>query len=134
MAAAACFTSIGVQADQQREILQSAHQLYEESLHGLTHGSAKFGILPEEDENVLRELRAVRALWEEFSHNIEITMSGDPAAALVLMELSVPILKQSDAVVKALVASRGTSGDLSPKLAQPIDLDGRQRMLSQKAA
>ncbi|MEM9344358.1 MAG: type IV pili methyl-accepting chemotaxis transducer N-terminal domain-containing protein [Pseudomonadota bacterium] len=134
MAAAACFIAIGVQPDEQTGVLTQARDLYANSLAGLASGNADMGMLLETDEQVLAEIKRVGSLWKDFSLQVEISLNGDPSAALVLMELSVPILQQSDRVVKALVASRGASGGLSPEMARTIDLAGRQRMLSQRIA
>jgi len=134
MAAAACFMAIKVDVDGQAEVLQDARDLYGRSLDGLKNGNAKLGLLPESDSTVLKELSLGDALWQDFSGNVDVALTGDPAAAIVQMELSTPILEQSDRIVKAFVDSRGSTADLTAKMAQTIDLAGRQRMLSQRIA
>lgn len=133
IAASACFATLGVQLEDQMAVLVDASTLYASTLDGLQFGNEEMGMLPEQDSNVLAEIQATRDIWADFSKHIEMTSSEDMNSTLVLMELSVPILIQSDKVVKALVASRGKS-DASAKLGQTIDLAGRQRMLSQRMA
>lgn len=134
IAASACFARLGIEKKVQSDTLQSARTLFEKSLNALSAGNSELGIFAEQDPKVLGELESVRSLWAQFGELIDGSSNGDRNATEQLITASLPILGQSNRVVKALVASRGAGGTMSPELARTVDVAGRQRMLSQKIA
>ncbi len=131
IAKAACFVNLGVEVETHQIMLDASRGVFAATLDNLEHGSSAEGMLPEGDQAVKDEISKVRTLWAEFD-GLLAAQSADPSRMEKVMQASIPLLKQSNAVVKALVKSRGDGGGLLPAMARTIDVAGRQRMLSQR--
>lgn len=129
IAKATCFQAVGVHEGLHSAMMIASRSVYTATLDGLENGNAVDGMLPETDATVLEEIAKTRIMWAQFEPLLGAT---DPQALEEIMNSSVQLLGQSNAVVKALVASRGTLGELSAAMAHTIDVAGRQRMLSQR--
>lgn len=133
MTAASCVILVGVADAQRVEVAKSARTLFAQTLVGLGAGDAALGLPAQSDPVILERLAQVAQTWRTFGAAIGQVSEGDQHSVPVaqILALNIPSLKQSNAVVEALVAQYG-AGKQKPALVYTIDVAGRQRMLSQK--
>lgn len=136
MSRAVFFGALGAEPTKYKEMLTSAHSLFDKTLKGLHHGDPTLGLPKEDKAIVLESITVVEGLWEAFGANIAgvIARKGASEQELQTIALMNPaVLFASDNVVKNLVEAYGKS-TTSLGLAIAINVAGRQRMLSQKMA
>ncbi len=132
MAKAACFRSLGVGGADHVEVLANARTRFARALAGLRDGDTSLGTQPEDNPAVLAALDDVTARWQTYEAALDHAHEDRDALVLVAAD-SLPVLKASNDVVLALEASNVQDG-VSQELARLINVSGRQRMLTQKAA
>ncbi|MFB1009393.1 MAG: type IV pili methyl-accepting chemotaxis transducer N-terminal domain-containing protein [Sulfurospirillum sp.] len=107
--------------------LNTAVNLFENSLKDLLYGNDAKGIYAPQNERIKSKLEEVMSLWLPFREEIEALKSGIEAVRPD-MEVLTPriekLLVLSDNVVQRMVAANLSNVH--------IDLSGRQRMLSQR--
>ena len=107
--------------------LNTAVNLFENSLNDLLYGNDTKGIYAPQNERIKSKLEEVMALWLPFRSEVEALKKGIEAVRPD-MEVLIPriekLLVLSDTVVQKMVAANLTNVH--------IDLSGRQRMLSQR--
>jgi nitrate/nitrite-specific signal transduction histidine kinase len=107
--------------------LNSAVDLFDESLRDLLYGNEVKGIYAPQDKKIKSKLEEVLAVWEPFKDNItklKTIMVDVKPDVDVLTHKTTNLLTLSDKIVKSMV-SANLSGEY-------IDYSGRQRMLSQR--
>ncbi len=107
--------------------LNSAVDLFGNSLYDLIHGNSVRNIPSPQNIKIKSKLEEVNLLWVPFEKEVQkviksITYIKDDLE--VLMQRTTSLLDQTNRVVKVMVKN-GMSGEF-------IDLSGRQRMLSQR--
>ena len=136
MAKAACLSSIGTHGEEFLGELQHAYDDFEKALAGLQHGDETLGMLKETDERILGSLSDVEVFWEPYKASISaiLTASGGEKDFSQLPEQAMTVLRGAHRAVGVIESVYATGGDVSPVRARTINVAGRQRMLSQKAA
>jgi hypothetical protein len=97
-------------------------------------GDATLGLTPEGSAAVVPALAAVDETWGDYRTLVE-TEIGSPGdeALRALYQATPPLVARQNAAVSAFEAQYADHG-LPPDLAATVNLAGRQRMLTQKAA
>lgn len=132
MARAACFAAQGVMAGDEDRIRAGAQAAFAAALDDLRHGSDFRGMRAEQRPGVLAAMDAVEALWPDYAAMLD-RAAADPEALSQVADHALPVLKAANGVVMALEAANAGSG-VSDDLARLINVAGRQRMLTQRAA
>jgi hypothetical protein len=135
MTMALCFAQAGLDSARFRGLANETSNLFHKSLAALRNGDPDDGMLPEITPEVLSELDGVQGLWATFQPLVQAGLGGDLTGDDfgVLHQTNVPLLKQSNAVVSAIELHNGDVVS-DPELNSTVNVAGRQRMLSQKAA
>ncbi|WP_428925123.1 type IV pili methyl-accepting chemotaxis transducer N-terminal domain-containing protein [Marinibacterium sp. SX1] len=132
MARAVCFSSRDVMARQNDDIARLAEAAFDSALDGLRNGDGDLGIRREANAAVLAELDRVDALWPDYMVALQ-AVADDPSRLGEVAVRSLDILTAANDVVLALEAS-AIGSTVSEELARMINIAGRQRMLTQRAA
>lgn len=132
MARASCFVSLGILPASQDLILTKARTAFDIALTGLRKGDQNLGLPPEHDPEVLARLDAVAKLWPAYRRSL-IEAETDPAQLDEVARQSLPLLAAANDVVQALENTLLIQGALAD-LSRAINVAGRQRMLTQRAA
>jgi len=135
---AACFLHIGVSTDGQPNQLGDAVALFETSLQALRRGDAALGLGPEQSADIRDALGLVVDDWAAFSEHLQLALSSGVVARPVLSEIDASGLTLLGDMNRAVNKTASFYGDSLPDmpliLSLTIDLAGRQRMFTQKAA
>jgi len=138
MSKAACFISIGADAENQQVVLQDAFNLFSSSHEALRFGSQTAGLTAERNQRLLDALSIVSTDWSPFSGLIESALSQGYVAAPAVAridETGLVLLGNMNKAVNKIANAYGEElPDMPLLLSLTIDLAGRQRMFSQKAA
>jgi len=138
MSKAACFISIGADAEAQQVVLQDAFNLFLSSHEALRFGSQTAGLTAERNQRLLDALSIVSTDWSPFSGLIESALSQGYVAAPAVAridEIGLVLLGNMNKAVNKIANAYGEElPDMPLLLSLTIDLAGRQRMFSQKAA
>lgn len=138
MSKAACFISIGADAEAQQVVLQDAFNLFLSSHEALRFGSQTAGLTAERNQRLLDALSIVSTDWSPFSGLIESALSQGYVAAPAVAridETGLVLLGNMNKAVNKIANAYGKElPDMPLLLSLTIDLAGRQRMFSQKAA
>lgn len=132
MAKSACFRSLGIGGADHAADLDAARTRFSTALAGLRDGNVEMGIQPETNRTVLAALDDVAFRWREYRTALD-NAHADRASLIIVASRSLPVLKSANDVVVALEASNPEQG-LGADLARLVNVAGRQRMLTQKAA
>lgn len=135
MTKAACLARAGLDEAKYRKVAGSAAEEFTDVLAGLRVGDSERGLLPENTEAILTSLTEVETLWLAMHPLVQGASDGalSDTQFRSLHRQNVPLLKQMNAAVGAFERHKG-EGLVHPELKVAINIAGRQRMLSQKAA
>lgn len=135
VARGSCFVLKGVAPEKHLAMAQSAIELFETSQKWLRHGSAEEGVLEETASSVLERLDIVDYHWETLGAANRQIGHGDlkRVVMLQLVNMTDQVMVFANETVQALV-KRSKNSQLDPAVAKTIDVAGRQRMISQRAA
>ena len=135
---AACFLHVGVSTDGLGNQLGDAVALFETSLEALRRGDESMGLGPEQNAAIRAALLVVANDWDMFSQNLRMALSDGlvPRPALSgIDETGLQLLVNMNRTVNKTANIYGDSlPDMPLILSLTIDLAGRQRMFTQKAA
>lgn len=132
MAKSACFRSMGIGGADHAADLDVSRTRFATALAGLRDGNVEMGMQPETNGDVLAALDDVAGRWGEYQTALE-NAHEDRDSLIIVASRSLPVLKSANDVVLALEASNTDQG-LGADLARLVNVAGRQRMLTQKAA
>lgn len=138
MSKAACFAYIGVDAGAHNAMLNGAVTLFKLSHKALIYGDADTGLGAEKIPAAIEALALVDTRWDKFFEQIWIITSAkkktrDQIAALDGVGLL--LLRDMNDAVHIIASGYGNLLDDLPLIQSiTIDVAGRQRMLTQKAA
>ena len=136
MAKAVCFVSQGIHPEKFREQALAAHDQFAKGLAGLRNGDPDLDLPEETGPIILVALTQVDEIWETYSMLIRKAVSResvDPVTLESISDISVPVLQQAHKAVGKF-EQRYASTEIHPSLALAINMSGRQRMLTQRAA
>ncbi len=135
---AACFLHIGAQTPGQENELADSVALFASSLQALRRGDAALGLGPEQSTDVRDALVAVAYDWGAFSEHLQMALDNGVVARPALAGIDASGLALLEDMNRAVNKTARFYGDSLPDmpliLSLTIDLAGRQRMLTQKAA
>ena len=135
---AACFLNIGAETAGKPNQLQDAVALFETSLQALRRGDETIGLGPEQNAEIRDALAVVSSDWDTFSQKFQIALSDGvvPRPALAgIDESGLQLLADMNRTVNKTASTYGDAlPDMPLILSLTIDLAGRQRMFTQKAA
>ncbi len=135
---AACFLSIGAKTETKSTQLQDVVTLFETSLQALRRGDARHGLGPEQNAEIRGALLGVAADWGAFMLPLQMALSQGAVARpalLVIDETGLQLLASMNRTVNKTASIYGdTLPDMPLILSLTLDLAGRQRMFTQKAA
>ena len=136
IAQAACFASLGVDVAAHTAMAQKAHSEFDATLKALRHGSTDLGIPGETNAGILAALDDVEPVWSSFGSAVASTFLADEFELWVLGVINanrLDILREMNEAVTEFVQVYSNVG-IDPARAETINVAGRQRMLTQKAA
>jgi len=135
---AACFMNVGMESSGQPNQLQDAVALFEASLQALRRGDETMGLGPEQSAEIRLALYEVAVDWDAFSQNFQMTVSNGVVTRPALAGIDASGLKLLADMNRTVNKTASIYGDSLPDmpliLSLTIDLAGRQRMFTQKAA
>ena len=120
--------------DKQKNIerLKQSSELFDKTLKGLMSGDKSLKLVAIQDENIQKELKKVQELWKPFYKEIKKVINGraTDSSYKILEKNNIPLLKEMNRAVGMYASHSGDNSKL--KLANDINLAGKQRMLTQK--
>ncbi len=125
---------LGINTNTNAENLAKTTTLFENSFQDILRGNKKLKIARVTDQKAFKDLMDVLAIWSNFSilnQHVSEHKKAHRGHVAITDFFNLPLLKTSNIAVQSIAKSAGKSG-ISPKLANTINLAGRQRMLSQK--
>ncbi|MBL4805828.1 MAG: type IV pili methyl-accepting chemotaxis transducer N-terminal domain-containing protein [Rhodobacteraceae bacterium] len=138
MSKAACFISSGVNVDLHFDMLSDSFSLFSASHDALRSGDVDIGLNAETNAVVLNALRTVDRRWQEFSPEVQAIISsgiGTQENTLAIGKSGLSVLRDMNSAVGIIARTYGDLLEDMPLIQSiTIDLAGRQRMLTQKAA
>ena len=114
--------------------LQKSSKLFNDTLNGLINGNQTLGLVPLKDEKIQNQLKVVDNLWQPFYTEIRkiISKQADESSYEFLEKNNMKLLKEMNKAVSMYSSQNENSKKL--KLANDINLAGKQRMLTQRMA
>ena len=138
MSKAACFIHSGVNVDAHMAMLKDAFDLFSTSHKVLVSGSNDTGLRAETSPAILEKLALVDQKWASFAPYVQEVLSTstiDGAQIAKMDAAGLALLKDMNGAVNTIATEYGTLLEDLPLIQSiTIDVAGRQRMLSQKAA
>jgi len=132
----ALLISLNIDKEQNRKKLEKSVKLFDKTLNGLLYGDQDLNLAPSKNKKVEAKLKEVQALWEPFYKNAKTIYSSKnpPKSAFIYIDKNnLKLLKTMNEAV-SLYTSLGNKGTNKLKIANDINLAGKQRMLTQKMA
>ncbi len=114
--------------------LKNSSQLFDKTLKGLQEGDNSLGLVPLKEKSIQKQLEVVDKLWQPFYKEIKSILSGDAKESSYefLEKHNMDLLKEMNSVVNLYTLQNKQNSKL--KLANDINLAGKQRMLTQRMA
>jgi len=137
MTKAACFISVGLDAENQQTVLRDGFDLFTFSHDALRFGDESVALDAEHNSALRRLLDVVSADWAAFAPLIGSSISSGLVSRPALVRIDETGLGLLDNMNRAVNKTANVYGQSLPDmpllLSLTIDLAGRQRMFSQKA-
>ncbi len=116
--------------------LKKSSALFDKTLKGLMQGDNELGLVPTKNQAIQAQLKKVQKLWEPFYAKIKeiYNMKNLDDKTFDYIYKNNPILLQEMNKAVFMYAKLGNKGSNKLKMANDINLAGRQRMLTQKIA
>ncbi|NVK19214.1 MAG: type IV pili methyl-accepting chemotaxis transducer N-terminal domain-containing protein [Methylocystaceae bacterium] len=137
IAKAACYIATYNDVDKHIRMLKDAIELFNQSHEALQYGDLNLGILGEDDPTVLRELQKIDEPWAllHFASRLLLDMPNYPGSDIdMVAKFNVPALQQAHQTVMVMEKAYAEEATDQSSMLAAINLAGRQRMLTQKAA
>jgi len=114
--------------------LENSSQLFDKTLKGLIKGDTSLNLVAIKNNEVQKQLKKVDELWKPFYKEVQAIISGkaDNSSYQFLEQNNITLLKEMNKAVGMYASQNKGSSKL--KLANDINLAGKQRMLTQKMA
>ncbi|NOZ91092.1 MAG: hypothetical protein GXO60_07410 [Epsilonproteobacteria bacterium] len=112
--------------------LKNSSQLFDKTLKGLIAGDKSLNLVAIKNDEIQEQLQKVDTLWQPFYKEVQNILSGkaDDSSYKFLEENNIVLLKEMNKAVGMYAQENKGSSKL--KLANDINLAGKQRMLTQK--
>ena len=135
MSKEAMLIKLGIDVDKNAKDLKETSALFNKILKGLEKGDKTLGLVPTKDEKIQYALKGIAKQWEEFYRNIkEVYLKSKKEEAFeYIKNNNLTLLKNMNEVV-SMYAKLGNKGGKPLKMANDINLAGKQRMLTQMIA
>ena len=131
----AMLISLGIDIQENKKNLIQSAKLFDKILKGLQNGDKDLGLVATDDKKIQDELKKLNKQWNEFYKNIKAVYKNekDKDALEYIEENNLNLLKSMDKIVSMYSHINGKSGQIL-KMANDINLAGKQRMLTQMMA
>jgi len=132
----ALLISLDIDKEENKKKLEKSVKLFDKTLNGLIYGDKDLELAPSKDKKVEAKLKEVKELWQPFYKNAKIIYSSQkpPKDAFIYIDKNnLNLLKTMNEAV-SLYTLLGDKGSNKLKIANDINLAGKQRMLTQKMA
>ena len=132
----ALLISLDIDKEENKKKLEKSVKLFDKTLNGLLYGDKDLELAPSKDKKVEAKLKEVKALWQPFYKNAKVIYSSQNApkeAFIYIDKNNLKLLKTMNEAV-SLYTLLGDKGSNKLKIANDINLAGKQRMLTQKMA
>ncbi len=118
------------------QLLKKDEELFDKTLNGLINGDEDLGLVKLDDEIVQKQLQKVKSLWKPFKNAVlkVIHKKATNKDYQYIVKNNEKLLKQMHKAVLLLVEESKKISKIKSKLAEDINIAGRQRMLTQKMA
>ncbi len=127
---------IGIDVDKNAKALKETSKLFDKTLNGLLNGDRSLGLVKSNNKEIESKLKEVQKLWKPFYKRIDDVASFENLTDKTFEYIdknNLPLLKtMNEAVI--LYTKLGDSKVSKLKMANDINLAGKQRMLTQKIA
>jgi len=129
----ALFAVKGVNTDKNIQNLKETIELFEKRLQSLINGDEDLNIPKTTDQEIIEQLTKTSALWTllKLDLNRVIEKKSNQKTLESIAKINLLLLKSMDEAVKMYTIKTNFYKE-NPKLAEQINLSGRQRMLTQK--
>ncbi len=138
MVKSACFITMGVDVDGQKDVLKSSIETFEKTAKALQIGDESLGLGLENNPAILVGLAKVDEDWTQFAPRLQDILDGKPVDATTLGEIDAAglhLLEEMNDTVGVISSKYGAElPELPAVVGMTVNLAGRQRMLTQKAA
>jgi len=112
--------------------LKKSSQLFDKTLKGLMNGDKSLELVAIKNNEIQKQLQIVDKLWKPFYKEVQAVISGKAgdSSYKFLEQNNITLLKEMNRAVGMYASQNRGSGKF--KLANDINLAGKQRMLTQK--
>jgi len=135
---AACFLHVGISSNSQLGQMEDAIAQFEANLLTLQSGNDALGLNPERDLSIFGALEGVSNEWDAFLGQLQAVLNdgvvGQPALAEI-DSIGLHLMERMNNVVNQIARTYGDKLSGMPLImSRTMDIAGRQRMFTQKAA
>ncbi len=127
---------IGIDVEENAKFLKKSALLFDKTLKGLIDGDKTLNLVKSNSKEIENKLKEVQKLWTPFYKKIEDVASFNNLSDKTFKYIdknNIPLLKKMNEAV-TLYTKLGNKGSSKLKMANDINLAGKQRMLTQKIA
>ncbi len=135
MSKEALLIKMGIDVDKNIESLKKTSALFDKTLKGLQKGDSSLGLVATDNREIQAKLKAIEKLWKPFYKNIKdiYNKKATEKSYAYIEKNNLTLLKRMNEVVY-MYAALGNRGKNRLKMANDINLAGKQRMLTQMIA
>ena len=135
MSKEALLLKIGIDVDKNVKALKETSALFDKTLKGLQKGDKSLNLTATDNKEVQKKLKEAQELWKPFYKNIQdiYNFKAGDEAYIYIEKNNLKLLKKLNEVVSAY-AKLANQGGNKLKMANDINLAGKQRMLTQMIA
>ncbi len=135
MSKEALLIKLGIDEKKNAKELKATSALFDRILKGLQAGDKTLGLVATKDKKIQEHLKGIDKQWQEFYKNIKkiYSLEKDESAYAYVKENNLALLENMNRAV-SMYAKLGNSGRNKLKMANDINLAGKQRMLTQMIA
>jgi|GEM_PF-244449 hypothetical protein len=112
-------------------------KLFDKTLKGLIAGDEELGLVPVEDDNIQNQLQKVMELWNPFKKAAKKIVEGNASPDdynMIVLNNNLKLLEEMNKAVYMYASLAKKEENQTLKMANNINLAGKQRMLTQKMA
>ncbi len=125
------------QPDSNRQKLHNDIALFDKTLKGLIHGDTSLGLEPVDDPKIQAQLQKITTLFAPFKQSAEAIVQGSTKYSDyrgVILKKNIELLEEMNRAVYMYAALSNDPANQGLKMANNINLAGKQRMLTQRMA
>ncbi|NPA27760.1 MAG: hypothetical protein GXN91_01745 [Epsilonproteobacteria bacterium] len=136
MSKEALLIKLGIDRDKNRQKLKESSSLFDRTLKGLLYGDKELGLVAAPNQEIKKQLKEVERVWSPFYERIKKIYTLKDLDSENFKYIEENNLKLLDTMNKAvfMYAKIGEKNGNKLKMANDINLAGRERMLTQKIA